>query len=138
MPLVWRLETSNLTSLNNYVLHSRSAVWNTSIWIHSELAKWRQHCSWNIRRKRSSRTLWQPPFHAVEGLQFLKEWSDIKCLPRDGWRFADGDGYRSKEPINAPNILLFHYHHTAVSLGKRRIPLLNMFQLRGSPVSWIR
>jgi hypothetical protein len=34
----------------------------------------------------------------------FKDWRFINCLPRVGWRFADGDGYRSKEPINVSNV----------------------------------
>jgi hypothetical protein len=30
----------------------------------------------------------------------FKDWRYINCFPRAGWRFADGDGYRSEEPIN--------------------------------------
>jgi hypothetical protein len=34
----------------------------------------------------------------------FKDWRYINCLPRVGWRFADWDGYRSKEPINVSNV----------------------------------
>jgi hypothetical protein len=32
------------------------------------------------------------------------DWHYSYCLPRIGWRFADGDGCRSKEPINVSNV----------------------------------
>jgi hypothetical protein len=34
----------------------------------------------------------------------FEDWRNIDCLPLIGWRFADGDGYRSKEPINMSNV----------------------------------
>jgi hypothetical protein len=33
-----------------------------------------------------------------------KDWRHIDCLPLIGWRFTDGDGHRSKEPINVSNV----------------------------------
>jgi hypothetical protein len=30
----------------------------------------------------------------------FKDLHNFDCLPRVGWRFTAGDGYRSKEPIN--------------------------------------
>jgi hypothetical protein len=68
----------------------------------------------------------------------LKDWHNIDCLPLIGWRFADGDGYRSKEPINVPNVPFPIFSAQRFPVWKRRTPLLYMFRLFGSPVSWVR
>jgi hypothetical protein len=58
--------------------------------------------------------------------------------PGAGWRFADGDGYRSKEPINVSNVPFPILSAQWFPVWKRRTPLLYMFRVFGSPVSWVR
>jgi hypothetical protein len=33
----------------------------------------------------------------------FKDWNDADRLPQVGWRFADGNGYRSSEPMDMPS-----------------------------------
>jgi hypothetical protein len=54
------------------------------------------------------------------------------------FRFADGDGYRSKEPINVSNVPFPILSARRFPMWKRHTPLLYMFRLCGSPVSWVR
>jgi hypothetical protein len=68
----------------------------------------------------------------------FKDRRNIDCLPRVGWRFADGDGYRSKEPKNVSNIPFPILFAQRFPVRKRRTPLLYMFRLCGSPVNWVR
>jgi hypothetical protein len=49
----------------SYVLHIRNNVWNTSVWMHGELALWRPHCSWHLRRERFSTTRYDSPLSAL-------------------------------------------------------------------------
>jgi hypothetical protein len=68
----------------------------------------------------------------------FKDWRYIDFLPRVGWRFADGDGYRSKEPINVSVVPFPIFFAQRFPVWKRRTPLLYMFRWCGSPVSWVR
>jgi hypothetical protein len=68
----------------------------------------------------------------------FKYWRYVGCLQRAGLQLADGDGYRSKEPINMAKFSISHSPSTAIHVRKRRTPLLNMYRLCGSPVSWVR
>jgi hypothetical protein len=68
----------------------------------------------------------------------FKNWHDLYCLPRVGWRFADEDGYRSKEPINVSNVPSSLFLRAAVSCVETAHPTSLMLRLCGSPVSWVR
>jgi hypothetical protein len=51
----------------------------------------------------------------------FNDWRYIDCLPRVGRRFADGDGYRSKEPIKVSNVP-FPFLRAAVPCVERANP----------------
>jgi hypothetical protein len=58
--------------------------------------------------------------------------------PRVGWRYADGDGYRSREPINTLSVPFPILSAQQLPLLKRHTPHLYMYRLCGSSVSWVR
>jgi hypothetical protein len=68
----------------------------------------------------------------------FKDLRYIYCLTRTGWRFADGGGYQPKEPINVSGVRFPIFFARRFPVWKRRTPLLYMFRLCGSPVSWDR
>jgi hypothetical protein len=73
------------------------------------------------------RAMSAPPTRCRRTTDF-EDWRYIDCLPRVGWRFADGDGYRSKEPTNLPNASSPIFSEQRLSVWKRRIHLL--YELR--------
>jgi hypothetical protein len=82
--------------------------------------------------------LWQTLSPCCRRTTVFRDWRNVDCLPRVDWRFADGDGYRSKEPINVSNVPFPIFSAQRFPVWKRRTPLLYMFRLCGSPVSWVR
>jgi hypothetical protein len=69
---------------------------------------------------------------------FFKDCHDIDWLARVGWRFADGDGYQSNEPMKLINVPFPIFSAQRFPGWEWRTPLLYMFRLFGSPVSWVR
>jgi hypothetical protein len=43
------------------------------------------------------------------------DWRNKHFPPRVGWRFADGESYQSKEPMNVPNVPSSHTLRAAIS-----------------------
>jgi hypothetical protein len=70
-----------------------------SIYIHGELATWRPHCSWHLRRERFSTALYYSPLSALS-----KDYSSVLIASRELLVIRGWDGYRSKEPINVSNV----------------------------------
>jgi hypothetical protein len=48
----------------------------------------------------------------------------VDYFPQFCWLFADGDGYRSKEPVNVLSVSDSHSFRAAISVWKRRTPHL--------------
>jgi hypothetical protein len=80
-----------------------------------------------------SRKRYERPSPRPRRTRVFKDLHHIDCLARVGWRFADGDGYRSKEPIKVSNIPFPILSARRFPVWKRRSPLLNLFRLFASP-----
>jgi hypothetical protein len=72
----------------------------------------------------------------LSGVRSLKTrfYSSIHALSKLGWRFVDGDGYRSKEPINVSYLSFPILSAQRFPVWKRRTPFLYICRLFGSPV----
>jgi hypothetical protein len=88
--------------------------------------------------KRSRHRAMTAPSPRCRKTTVFKYWRTIHCIPQVGRRFGDGDGYRSKGPINVSNVPFPIFFAQRFPVWKWRIHLLYMFRLCGSPVSWVR
>jgi hypothetical protein len=112
--------------------------------IPSEIRRFKFKVSWlcdddiaaeNLRHKSFSTSRYDSHLFVLSKDFTFKNWSYIDCLPRVGWWFVDGDGYRSKKPINVSNVPFPIFSARRFPVWKWRTPRLYMFRLCGSPVS---
>jgi hypothetical protein len=81
------------------------------------------------------------PSSSYQGTEFFTDRRYVECLPRVGRRFADGNGYRSKNPMSVPNAPFLHYPSTTASCVETAHPFsLNVsmmwFSCKLGPLIW--
>jgi hypothetical protein len=103
---------------------------------------WRPHCSWQPSSLKVFRhRAMTAPSPRCRRTTVLKDRRYIDCLARVGRRFADGNGYRSKEPINVSKILSFYSLRAAVSCVETAQPSslhvsIVWFSCESGPLIW--